>query len=410
MAAFAALGLNAAVPVIQNYDKIYDKSKDAVKKHLPGHHRDRRASSGHYVQDQYDQPMDNYNGPRRGSIDRQSYKPQRGYYYDQEPQSAYRDAYSPPRENVEEIQRDFPPPGRSYTQPVDRAEPGAADGYYRSYRTTTRDYRPRGQLFFRLIVFSAKLFQGGWREREESSDSEGSIPPRRPRAPRRTSSLDRGSSYAKTRYQPRTASTVTTRDGRADDDSKSKNSDEESDVLSSSEDERQAKKKRQRAMITAGLAAVATVHAASGLYASMEARDKRHEQVAKGTLSPEQAKKEMNKARLQDAAAIGIAALGIKGAYGKWQGAQATHSDFKEHKKARKERHQKRIERLERKSRRGSPDGRPGSGYGKDYQSDGGYGGPGRRIENGSARDGNRNTSLTSYQDGNPYGGYDGRR
>ena len=199
---------------------------------------------------------------------------------------------------------------------------------------------------------------------------------------------------------------MTTRDGRADDDSHSKSDDEESDILSSSEDDRQAKKKRQRAMITAGLAAVATVHAASGLYASMEARDKRHDQVKKGTLSPEDAKKEMNKARLQDAAAIGIAALGIKGAYGKWQGAQATHQGYKEHKKAKKERHQKRLERSEKgKSRHGSPDGR----YGKDYQSDGGYGGPGRRIENGPARDGNRNTSLTRYQDGNPYGGYGGR-
>ena len=201
---------------------------------------------------------------------------------------------------------------------------------------------------------------------------------------------------------------MTTRDGIADEDSHSKSDDDSSDILSSSEDERQAKKKRKRALITAGLAAVATVHAASGLYASMEARDKRHDQVKKGTLSKEEAKREMNKARLQDAAAVGIAALGIKGAYGKWQGVQASHSEFKEHKKARKERHQKRVEK--EKKRNGSPGSRPGSGYGKDYQSDGGYGAPGRRIENGSARDGNRNDSVARYQDGNPYSGYDGRR
>ena len=154
-AQFAALGLNAAVPVIQNYDKILDRSKETVKKvPFPGR-KNRRASSGHYDQEEYDQSMDNYNAPRRGSVDRSSYRPPRGYYYDQEPQYAPRDTYSPPRESFEEIQRDFPPPGKSFTQPLDR---GAADGYYKSFRTTTRDYRPRGQSLFHVANFLLNSF------------------------------------------------------------------------------------------------------------------------------------------------------------------------------------------------------------------------------------------------------------
>lgn len=161
-------------------------------------------------------------------------------------------------------------------------------------------------------------------------------------------------------------------------------------------------------MLTAGLAAVATIHAASGVYSSMEAREKRLEAVLKGTLSPEEAKRERNKARLQDAAAIGIAALGIKGAYGKWQGAQTSHKSYKDYKRTVQERHTKRLEKL--RSRHSSPQGRPHRpqitrGYSSDVSSN-------RRIrDSGPARyeEDDRDRSLTRYQDGNPYGGYRGR-
>lgn len=131
-----------------------------------------------------------------------------------------------------------------------------------------------------------------------------------------------------------------------------------SSILSSSEDERQARKMRHKAMLTAGLATVATIHAASGVYASMEARDSRYKAVQEGKLSPERAKREQNKARLQDLAALGIAALGIKGAVGKWQATTQHHKKYREHKKTREERHQKRLERQQKYARSGGGDGR----------------------------------------------------
>ena len=124
-----------------------------------------------------------------------------------------------------------------------------------------------------------------------------------------------------------------------------------SDVCSSSEDERRTKKARGKELLTAGLAAVATIHAAQGVYKSMEARDKRHEEVAKGEISPEEARKLKNKARLQDAAAIGIAALGIKGAYSEWQEVKEHREELAEQKKEREKRHEKRLRKAERAAR-----------------------------------------------------------
>ena len=131
-----------------------------------------------------------------------------------------------------------------------------------------------------------------------------------------------------------------------------------SDVCSSSEDERRTRKMKGKEYLTAGLAAVATIHAAHSVYSSMEARDKRHEEVLKGELSPEEARKRKNKARVQDAAAIGIAALGIKGAYSEWQEVQEHRQELAEQEQERKKRHEKRVKRLEREARGGSGGGR----------------------------------------------------
>lgn len=139
---------------------------------------------------------------------------------------------------------------------------------------------------------------------------------------------------------------------------KDKSSSESSDVCSSSEDERRTKKMKGKEYLTAGLAAVATIHAAHSVYASMEARDKRHMEVAKGELSPEEARKKKNKARIQDAAAIGIAALGIKGAYSEWQEVQENRHELAEELEKRKERHEKRVKRQEKQSNGGSNGGR----------------------------------------------------
>lgn len=88
-----------------------------------------------------------------------------------------------------------------------------------------------------------------------------------------------------------------------------------SDLGSSSGDEKRARKMKGKQLITAGLATVATIHAAHNVYQSVEKRDARHKAVAEGEMTPEEAHRLKMKARLQDAASIGIAALGIKGAY-----------------------------------------------------------------------------------------------
>lgn len=122
--------------------------------------------------------------------------------------------------------------------------------------------------------------------------------------------------------------------------------------------------------LTAGLAAVATIHAAHSVYSSMEARDKRHAEVASGEMTPEQSRKLKNKARLQDAAAIGIAALGIKGAYSEWQEVQENRQELAEQNKNRQERHEKRVQR----------------GVGKYAGSQRGDGGDGRSKSEGPRR------------------------
>ena len=109
--------------------------------------------------------------------------------------------------------------------------------------------------------------------------------------------------------------------------------------------------KGSHTVITAGLASVATVHAAHSVYESIEKRDKRHKLVAEGEMSPEEARKLRNKNRLQDAASIGIAALGIKGAITEWKETNEQRLECSEFDKKRKERHEKRLRKLEQRTR-----------------------------------------------------------
>lgn len=92
-----------------------------------------------------------------------------------------------------------------------------------------------------------------------------------------------------------------------------------SDSSSTTSMENKRKKMRGKELLTAGLATIATIHAAHGVYSSMEAHEKRHRLVAEGEMSPEEARKKQTKAWVQDAAAVGIAALGIKGAFSEWK-------------------------------------------------------------------------------------------
>ena len=167
--------------------------------------------------------------------------------------------------------------------------------------------------------------------------------------------------------------------------SSSSSSKSSEDEISSSEDERRVKKMKGKEYLTAGLASVATIHAAHSVYQSMENRDKRHKEVAEGKMSPEEAKKKKNKARLQDAASIGIAALGIKGAFSEWKEMKEMRDETIEYDHKRLERHEKRL-----KKRGSTNDGGSNGSYrnsepnlGKGYQN--GYG------------------SGPRYQDGNPY-------
>ena len=95
--------------------------------------------------------------------------------------------------------------------------------------------------------------------------------------------------------------------------------DSDSDLGSSTDDEKNIKKSRKKLFLTGGLATVATIHAANSVYGSMKKREERYKALKQGDISPAQAKTEKNKNRLQDVASIGIAGLGIKGAYSEWK-------------------------------------------------------------------------------------------
>jgi hypothetical protein len=68
-------------------------------------------------------------------------------------------------------------------------------------------------------------------------------------------------------------------------------------------------------------------------------------------MSEQEAKKLKSKAILQDAASIGIAALGIKGAVSEWKEMREMRHEYKEFEGKKQERRKKRIERQERQKR-----------------------------------------------------------
>jgi len=94
--------------------------------------------------------------------------------------------------------------------------------------------------------------------------------------------------------------------------------------------ENKRKKMKGKELITAGLATIATIHAAHGVYSSMEAHEKRHKLVAEGEMTPEEARKKQTKAWIQDVASVGIAALGIKGAFSEWKEMKEQRGEIRE--------------------------------------------------------------------------------
>ena len=117
--------------------------------------------------------------------------------------------------------------------------------------------------------------------------------------------------------------------------------------ISSSEEDRIQRKLHGKELLTTGLAGVATIHAAHSVYKSVENRKKRSKLVREGEMSPEKARSLKNKARLQDAAAVGIAALGIKSAVGEWKEMKEQRHEYHEFEHKRALRHERRIRKLE---------------------------------------------------------------
>ncbi|KAK0656063.1 hypothetical protein B0T16DRAFT_319508 [Cercophora newfieldiana] len=121
------------------------------------------------------------------------------------------------------------------------------------------------------------------------------------------------------------------------------------DLGDSDEDERRTKKMRGKQILTTGLASVATIHAAASVYQSMEKRKKRQKAVREGRLSPEEAKKLKSKAILQDAASVGIAALGIKSAIAEMKEAHELRQEVREWNEEKETRKERRRDRLRRR-------------------------------------------------------------
>lgn len=96
-------------------------------------------------------------------------------------------------------------------------------------------------------------------------------------------------------------------------------SESDSDLGDSSDEKKKRKKMKRDMMITSGLATVATIHAAHGLYGGVQKRKERMKQLEEGEITPQEARKRRLKANTMDAVSIGLAALGIKGAYGEWK-------------------------------------------------------------------------------------------
>ncbi|KFX95194.1 hypothetical protein O988_05927 [Pseudogymnoascus sp. VKM F-3808] len=128
----------------------------------------------------------------------------------------------------------------------------------------------------------------------------------------------------------------------------------DSDSLgSSTDDNKRIKKMKGKQFLTAGLATVATIHAAHNVYQSVEKRKAGHKAVAEGDMTPEEARKEKAKARMRTAASIGIAGLGIKGAISEWKEMTEMREEYRKAQIERAERHQKRCDRAATRSNQG---------------------------------------------------------
>ena len=124
--------------------------------------------------------------------------------------------------------------------------------------------------------------------------------------------------------------------------------DSDSDLGSSSGEEKEVKKGQRRQLISAGLATVATIHAGHSVYQAKKKRDANKQALQDGDITAEEAKRSRTKQRWAEAGAIGIAALGLKGAYSEWKEMREQRHEFHEEKEKR-ERHAEKREARRRK-------------------------------------------------------------
>ncbi|KAI4123456.1 MAG: hypothetical protein LQ338_005253 [Usnochroma carphineum] len=319
-----ALGLKASNPVIQNYDKVYDPLKEKAKKQadrLRNRGRDRGEYDEEYVE--YDRYRDS--DRRRGD----DYYDERSYSSDSSessisPRRAYKHRKSLGEQALAALGLGGVLGAEKEREKDRRSSRERRSERESAYRREDRDRR--------YAEGSKQLPAGylGYNERQDprpDGSNAGTVARRSAYGGNQTAATTSNGDFENYRGRNRQSSD---------------SSDSSSDVCSSSEDERRQKKLRGKEYLTAGLAAVATIHAAHGVYSSLEARDKRQLDVAKGEMAPEEAARLRRKAKLQDAAAIGIAALGIKGAYSEWQEVQEHRKELNMEKQERQKRHEKR--------------------------------------------------------------------
>ncbi|KGO78114.1 hypothetical protein PITC_041450 [Penicillium italicum] len=170
-------------------------------------------------------------------------------------------------------------------------------------------------------------------------------------------------------------------------------SESDSDLGDSSDEKKQRKKLKRDMLLTGGLASVATIHAAHNVYSGIEKRKERMKQLKEGEITPEEARKRRMKANTKDALSIGLAALGIKGAYGEWKEVMEKR---KENAHFQEECFQRAAKRERRRARS--------------------QGAPSRRhrwpdeIEYAPSMNESRSDNTPIYRDGNPYGAHEAAR
>lgn len=235
------------------------------------------------------------------------------------------------------------------------------------------------------------------KERSRSSSRDSFVPSRKGnrRSYSRGRGMDDNYSEAPSRANPDRrlaaaggagAGALATTTGKGGDRDRGSKRDSSTDSESSTDMEERRKKLRGKELITAGLATVATIHAAHGVYSSMVASENRRKQVSEGEITPEEARKRKSKNMLQDAAAVGIAALGIKSAYSEWKEMNEQRHSVKELETRRRKRRKAR-ERREREARQNALNGVNGQAMANPY-----------------AYPVAAQPYPTSYADANPYG------